>query len=223
MTKSPSRMPASIIESPRTRSMNSSPSPVKSAGHRQQLLDVLLGEHVGAGGDVADERHVAHRPPLHHGARSWVPADLDGPRLGRVAAEVAEALQRVEVAVHRRRRGQPDGLTDLADRGRVAAVAHLLLDEVEHLALAGGDLGALGPVGPAGRDGGAVNRLRESPSCLPSYGCSHPRSNICSARTANDGVDERTFVPVRSFPNGRSRTPVPVRRRPPAHRRGACA
>ncbi len=30
--KSPSRMPASIIESPRTRSMNSSPSPVKSDG-----------------------------------------------------------------------------------------------------------------------------------------------------------------------------------------------
>jgi hypothetical protein len=31
-TKSPSRMPASIMESPRTLSMNRSPSPVKSAG-----------------------------------------------------------------------------------------------------------------------------------------------------------------------------------------------
>ncbi len=28
-------------------------------GEREQLLDVLLGQHVGAGRDVADERHVA--------------------------------------------------------------------------------------------------------------------------------------------------------------------
>ena len=33
-------------------------------GHRQRLLDVLRREHAGPGGDVADERDVAHRPPL---------------------------------------------------------------------------------------------------------------------------------------------------------------
>ena len=34
-------------------------------GQRHDLFDVLLGEHVDAGGDVADERHVAHRAALH--------------------------------------------------------------------------------------------------------------------------------------------------------------
>ena len=57
-------MPASIIDSPRTRSMNTSPSPVKSAGNGQHLLDVLGREHAGAGGDVAEERDVAHRAAL---------------------------------------------------------------------------------------------------------------------------------------------------------------
>ena len=74
--------------------MNSSPSPVKSAGSGQHLLDVLLGEHVRAGGDVADERHVAHGPAVEAGrTRGRVVPDLDGPGLGRVAAQVAEALR----------------------------------------------------------------------------------------------------------------------------------
>ena len=71
-------------------------------GDREQLLDVLLGEHVGAGGDVADQRDVADRPPLHRRAGVRVPAHLDRPRLRRVPAQEAEALQRVQVAVHRR-------------------------------------------------------------------------------------------------------------------------
>ena len=40
-------------------------------GEGEDLLDVLLGEHVGAGGDVADEGHVARRA----GARSPRPDD----------------------------------------------------------------------------------------------------------------------------------------------------
>ena len=124
-TKSPSRMPASIIESPRTRSMNRSPSPVKSAGSGQHLLDVLLGQDVGAGGDVADERDVAHRPALDDGARRRVAADLDGAGLGGVAPQVAEALERGEVVVHGGGRGEPHGLADLAHRRRVAAVAQV--------------------------------------------------------------------------------------------------
>ena len=36
----------------------------------QHLLDVLLGQDVGAGGDVADQRHVPHRPALGLGART---------------------------------------------------------------------------------------------------------------------------------------------------------
>ena len=71
--------------------------------HGDQLFDVLLGEHVGAGGDVADERDVADGPAFHHDAGVGVPADLDGTRLGRVAPKVAEAGERVEVGVHGRR------------------------------------------------------------------------------------------------------------------------
>ena len=98
--------------------------------HREQLFDVLLRQHVGAGGDVADERDVADGPALDHGAGVGIPADLDRPWLGRVAAEVAEPAERVEVAVHRRRRRQPDRLADLADRRGIAAIAGLDLDEL---------------------------------------------------------------------------------------------
>ena len=66
--------------------------------HGDQLFDVLLGEHVGAGGDVADERHVTDGSALHHDAGVGVPAHLDGTRLGRVAPEVPEAGEGVEVA-----------------------------------------------------------------------------------------------------------------------------
>ena len=58
----------------------------------QDLLDVLLGEHVGAGSDVADERHVADRAALGLRARLRVEPDLDGTGLGGVAPEVAEPL-----------------------------------------------------------------------------------------------------------------------------------
>ena len=58
---------------------------------RERLLDVLLGQHVGAGGDVAHERDVADRPPLDRRARQRVEADLDGPGLRGVAAEEARA------------------------------------------------------------------------------------------------------------------------------------
>ena len=80
--------------------MNSSPSPAQVGGEGHDLLDVLLGEDVGAGGDVADERDVADRATLHGRARVRVVADLDGPGLGGVAPQVAEALEGGEVGVH---------------------------------------------------------------------------------------------------------------------------
>ena len=86
-------------------------------GEGQELLDVLLGEDVGAGGDVADQRDVAHRSALVGGARCWVVPHLDGTRLGGVSSQVAEPLERVQVAVDRRRRGETDGVADLPDRG----------------------------------------------------------------------------------------------------------
>ena len=45
---------------------------------RDDLLDVLLREHAGAGRDVADERDVADRATVGGGAAVGVVADLDG-------------------------------------------------------------------------------------------------------------------------------------------------
>ncbi len=67
-----------------------------------------------------------------------------------IAAQVALVLQGGEVRVHRGRRRQADGLADLAHARRVALLPGLGVDELEHLALAGGE--------PGGRVGG---RLRE--------------------------------------------------------------
>jgi hypothetical protein len=36
-----------------------------------------------------------------------------------------------QLGVHRRRRGEPDGLSDLANRGWVATLSHGPLDEIE--------------------------------------------------------------------------------------------
>ena len=64
----------------------------------------MLGrEHAGAGGDIAEQRDVAHRPALDRRAGGRLARDLDRARLGRVAAEVALVLQRGEVRVHRGR------------------------------------------------------------------------------------------------------------------------
>ncbi len=75
------------------------------------------------------------------GAGARLERDLDRTGLARVAAEVALVLQRREVGVHGGRRRQPDGLADLPDARRVALLPGLRVDELEHLALAGGEPG----------------------------------------------------------------------------------
>ena len=60
--------------------------------------------------------------------------------------EVALVLQRGEVRVDGGARRQPDRLADLADARRVAAPADLGVDELEDLALAGGQIGHVGTV-----------------------------------------------------------------------------
>src|SRR5439155_16017097 len=77
------------------------------------------------------------------GCRGGVVADLDGAGLRGVAEQVAEPLQGAEMSVHGRRGREADGLPDLAHRGRVAAGAHLVVDEVEDRQLAIGEV----PVG----------------------------------------------------------------------------
>ena len=95
----------------------------------------------------------------------------------------SRAAERVEVAVHGRRRGEPDRLADLAHRRRVAAVAGLGLDELEDVALAGGE----SLVGHGTR----------------SYARSTPESNICSLWVGRSRIgqplDERTTVRVQLF------------------------
>ena len=53
--------------------------------------------------------------------------------------EVALVLEGGEVGVDRGRRRQPDRVADLPDARRVAPLAHLGVDELEHLPLAGGE------------------------------------------------------------------------------------
>ena len=60
---------------------------------REQLLDVLLRQHVGTGGDIADQRDVTNRAALDGDTRRRVEADLDGARLGWVTLEEAHSLQ----------------------------------------------------------------------------------------------------------------------------------
>ena len=85
--------------------------------------------------------HVAHRPALDGLARLDVEVELERTGLRGVAGEVALVLQRREVRVHRGARREADGLADLAHARGVAAVADLGVDELEHLALAGGQIG----------------------------------------------------------------------------------
>ena len=66
-----------------------------------EFLDVLLGQHAGAGGDVTDERHVADRSAVGGGAGVGVEPDLDGAGLGGVTAEVAHLLEAGEMGVNR--------------------------------------------------------------------------------------------------------------------------
>jgi hypothetical protein len=70
--------------------------------------------------------------------------DLDRPRLGRVPPDVTELHQAGEVAVDRRRRGQPERFADLPYRRRIAALGDGGADVVEHLLLTGTQVARFG-------------------------------------------------------------------------------
>src|SRR3546814_20083981 len=59
-------------------------------GQGEGLLDVLLGQHVGAGGHVAHEGHVAYGTPVDRHTGGGVEAHFDGAGLG-VVAEIGRA------------------------------------------------------------------------------------------------------------------------------------
>ena len=197
--------------------MNSSPSPVKSAGTGSSSSTFSSAStSVPAATSPTSGTWRTGRRSID-GARVRVPPHLDGTRLGRVAAQVAEALQRVEVAVHRGRGREADGLADLADRRRVAALAHLQLDEVEHLALAGGDLG---PGRPERRARGW--RATGCRSCCLGFRHERHRTPVrqrevkhsfcLTANGRSRTIRSRTSVPERSCPIARRPTPAVERR-----------
>ena len=101
----------------------------------ERLLDVLVGQHAGARCHVADQRHVADRPPFDGGAGRRVEADLHGPRLAGVAADEAPVLEGGQVGVDGRRGGEADRRADLADRRWIAALSGLGVDELKDLLL----------------------------------------------------------------------------------------
>ena len=113
--------------------------PTRELGHRNVVLDVLLGEDRLAGGDRAEERQplgaddpadavdrVPHRPV----------EQLDRAGLGRVAAQQPDLLEVGEMGMHRGRRGEADSFADVAHGGRIAVLGGVLADEVEDLLLA---------------------------------------------------------------------------------------
>ena len=94
--RSPSRIAASTIESPWTRSMNASAAGGRRRRKDELALDIFLCGDRHAGCDPAENRHderigASNRRPADAGlAASWV------------ARKQADAAQRLEVGVNRR-------------------------------------------------------------------------------------------------------------------------
>src|SRR5579885_2125678 len=100
-------------------------------GQHEFALDVLLRGDGNAGRDLADHGHddgLGLR-----GNRTDFASQ--GPRLGRIAADEAVFLERLEVGVDRRGGRQPHALADLADRRRVAPLGGELANHLEYAAL----------------------------------------------------------------------------------------
>src|SRR3989454_1229215 len=85
----------------------------------KMVVDVLFGEDRLTGRDPAHERHRDHLTEL--GLQLVDVDDFYGAGLGGVQENIASALQRIEVVLHRRAGGEANRLTDFTDCGRVAA------------------------------------------------------------------------------------------------------
>ncbi len=147
--------------------MNTDPEPGEVLGHGEELLDVLAGEHAGAGGHVAEKGHVPDRARRHGGPGGGVEAHLHGPGLGRVATQIPLALEHGQMGMDGRGGGQPDGFADLPHRRRVALLPQAVADELEDLeSLAGqclGHVALLVPVPPSGVSSVPASRGRRTP------------------------------------------------------------
>ena len=123
-----------------------------------------------------------------------------------VAAEVALVLQRREVGVHGRGRRQADGLADLAHARRIALLARLGVDELEHLPLAGGQAGRSAASGGLGA------------ACALDMGSTVTRSRVRGKHPFAFSLDiEQAFV-HRSCLTPLVRSSRQASRSPPVHR-----
>src|SRR5262249_23122155 len=114
----------------------------RDVGHRDVVLDVLLRQqrlprrHVAEQGQARWLDHGLHRVRRGRRRAGRTIQQLDGAWLRWIAPQQADLLQVRQVRVDRRRRGEPDSLADVPDRGRIAVARGVLLDEVEDLLLA---------------------------------------------------------------------------------------
>ena len=76
------------------------------------VFDAFFGKEWGPGADLADEGEGDD----FLGTPGTFVEEFDGPVLGRVAADIAQIFQTMEVAVDRRRRAQSDFFTDFPYR-----------------------------------------------------------------------------------------------------------
>ena len=132
---SPSRIPASTIESPLTRRRKSASRP-SGSGTAISLLDRLLGEERATRGDLAEEGQCrrGRRRALRR-LLALAADELDRAWLRRIALEQAGALEVCEVCMDGRRRGEPDGLADLPNGRRITVRVHVLGEELPDLLL----------------------------------------------------------------------------------------
>ena len=80
------------------------------------VFHAFFGKNRGAGPDLADQ---GQGDDLLGPPRAFV-EEFDGPVLGRVAADIAQIFQAVEITVDRRRRAQADFLADFPYRRGIA-------------------------------------------------------------------------------------------------------
>src|SRR5205814_4813840 len=115
----------------------------KVLGHRDLVLDVLVREQRPTRGDLPEQRQLRQLPDGLGALRCiFGPADeLERPRLRRVSAQQACALEVREVRVDGGGRGKANGLADLPHRGRIAVPVDVLDEEAPDLALPAGQLG----------------------------------------------------------------------------------
>ena len=136
-TQSPSQIAASIIDSPTTFSMNSSPLPTswRGSGKTSSICcSAVIGMPAAirpTSGTIAASPTGTADVGLDGRRGRHADDDLERARPLRVAAEVAGQLELLQLVGDARERREPDGVADLAHARRVAAGRDRPLDHLE--------------------------------------------------------------------------------------------